>query len=87
MFFEFIKGLQPEKLEKAGTVYFRKTRAEGVVPQILEFKASRDSGKSFQQFFRDFPGIFLGNAQADPSNSHSLLEFSDTVEVFRGIRM
>ena len=34
-------------------------------------------GKIFQQFSRDFPGVFLGNPQTDPGNSHSLLEFSE----------
>ena len=50
------------------------------VPQMLEFKAFRNSGNFFQQFSRDFPGIFLGNARADPRNSHSLLEFSEFCE-------
>ena len=48
------------------------------VPEILEFVAFRDSGKIFQQFSQDFPGVFLENARADPGNSHSLLEFSDS---------
>ena len=47
------------------------------VPEILEFVASRDSGKTFQQFSRDFPGVFLGNPRTHPTNSHSLLEFSE----------
>ena len=47
------------------------------VPEILEFVAFRDSGKVFQQFSRDFPGVFLENPRTDPGNSHSLLEFSD----------
>ena len=47
------------------------------VPQILEFIAFRDSGKFFQQFSRDFPGVFLENPRTDPGNSHSLLEFSE----------
>ena len=46
------------------------------VPEILEFVAFRDSGKFFQQFSRDFPGVFLGNPRTHPTNSHSLLEFS-----------
>ena len=48
------------------------------VPEILEFAAFRDSGKVFQQFSRDFPGVFLENPRTDPGNSHSLLEFSDS---------
>ena len=47
------------------------------VPQILEFIAFRDSGKFFQRFSRDFPGVFLESPRTDPGNSHSLLEFSD----------
>ena len=47
------------------------------VPQIPEFIAFRDSGKFFQQFSPDFPGVFLENPRTDPGNSHSLLEFSD----------
>ena len=86
-----------EKLEKAGTVGFKKHPARcgrwgqgpgsvdrrfpaGLpfpVPEILEFVAFRDSGKIFQQFSRDFPGVFLENPRKDPGNSHSLLEFSD----------
>ena len=46
------------------------------VPEIPEFVAFRDSGTFFQQFSRDFPGVFLGNPQTHPTNSHSLLEFS-----------
>ena len=42
-----------------------------------DFVAFRDSGRVFQQFSRDFPGVFLGNPRTDPGNSHSLLEFSD----------
>ena len=81
--------LESEKLEKAGTVDFKKkNRTEGQdkvqavsrfpaglpfpVPQILEFVAFRDSGKFFQQFCRDFPGVFLGNPRTDPGDSHSL---------------
>ena len=30
-------------------------------PEIVEFVAFRDSGKFFQQFSRDFPGLFLQN--------------------------
>ena len=47
------------------------------VPENLEFVAFRDSGKYFQQFSRDFPGVFLENPRTHPGNSHSLLEFSD----------
>ena len=47
------------------------------VPEVLEFVAFRDSGKFFQQYSRDFPGVFLGNPRTHPTNSHSLLEFSD----------
>ena len=47
------------------------------MPEILEFVAFRDSGKFFQQFSRDFPGVFPENPRPDPGNSHSLLEFSD----------
>ena len=47
------------------------------VPEALEFVAFRDSGKTIQQFSRDFPGVFLGNPRTDPGNSHSFLEFSD----------
>ena len=47
------------------------------VPEILDFAAFRDSGKVFQQFSRDFPGVFPENPRTDPRNSHSLLEFSD----------
>ena len=47
------------------------------VPEILEFVAFRDSGKFFQKFSRDFPGVFLGNPRIDPGNSHSLLKFSE----------
>ena len=69
-----------EKLEKAGTVDFKKTpHPEGrdkvpgsvdprfpaglhfPVPEVLEFVAFRDSGNVFQQFPRDFPGVFVGN--------------------------
>ena len=45
------------------------------VPEILEFAAFRDSGQFFQQFSRDFPGVFPENPRTDPGNSHSLLEF------------
>ena len=45
------------------------------VSEILEFVAFRKSGKHFQQFSRNFPGVFLENPQTDPGNSHSLLEF------------
>ena len=31
----------------------------------------------FQQFSRDFPGVFLENPRTDPGNRHSLLEFSE----------
>ena len=48
------------------------------VPEILDFVAFRDSGKIFQLFSRDFPGVFLENPRRDPGNSHSLLEFSDS---------
>ena len=44
-------------------------------PEILEFVAPRDLRNSFQELSRDFPGVFLGNPQTDPGNSHSLLEF------------
>ena len=47
------------------------------VPEILVFVAFGDSGKSFQQFSRNFPGTFLQNSRTDPRNSHSLLEFSE----------
>ena len=47
------------------------------VPEILEFVAFRDSREIFQQYSRDFPGVFLGNPRTHPTNSHSLLEFSD----------
>ena len=52
------------------------------VPKILEFIAFGASGKFFQQFSRDFPGVFLGNPRTDPGNSHSLLEFSDPPIIF-----
>ena len=52
------------------------------VPQILEFIAFRDSGKNFQQFSRDFIGVFLENPRTDPGNSHSLLEFSELRKLF-----
>ena len=89
------KGFSSEKLEKAGTVDFKKhparkvgTRSPAVwaqgspfpVLEIPEFVAFRDSGKFFQQFSRDFPGVFLENPRTDPGNSHSLLEFSDFSE-------
>ena len=48
------------------------------VPQILEFMAFRDPGKFFQQFSRNFPGVFLANPRTVPGNSHSLLEFSES---------
>ena len=48
------------------------------VPEILEFVAFRDSGKSFRQFSWDLPGVFLGNPRTDPGNSHSLLQFSES---------
>ena len=75
-------------LEQAGTVDSKKTpRTEGgdkvpaglplPVPEILEFVALCDSGKIFQLFSRDFPGVFLENPRTDPGNSHSLLELSD----------
>ena len=79
-------------LEKAGTVDFKKHTARKVgarsravstqglpfpVPEILELVAFCDSGKFFQLFSRDFPEIFLGNPRTDPTNSHSLLEFSE----------
>ena len=47
------------------------------VPEILEFVAFRDSGKFFQQFSGDFPGLFLQNPWTDLGNSHSLLGFSE----------
>ena len=47
------------------------------VPEIQEFVAFRDPGKFFQQFSRDFPGVFPENPRTDPGNSHSLLEFSE----------
>ena len=85
------------KLEKAGTVDFKKHphgrwgKGPGCadprvpaglpfpVPEILEFLAFRASEKFFQQFSRDFPGVFLENPRTDPGNSHSLLEFSEKV--------
>ena len=48
------------------------------VPEVLEFVAFRRPGKIFQQFSRDFPGVFPENPRTDPGNSHSLLEFSDS---------
>ena len=36
------------------------------VPEILEFVAFRDSGNVFQEFSRDFPGVFLENPRANP---------------------
>ena len=36
------------------------------VPQILEFVAFRDPGNFFQQFSRNFPGVFLENPRTDP---------------------
>ena len=33
------------------------------VPEILEFVAFRDSGKIFEQFSPDFPGVFLRKPQ------------------------
>ena len=53
------------------------------VPEILEFLAFRDPGKIFQQFSRDFPGVFPENPRTDPGNSHSLLEFSELSTVTR----
>ena len=47
------------------------------VPQILEFVAFPYSGKFFQHFSCNFPGVFPENPRTDPGNSHSLLEFSD----------
>ena len=47
------------------------------MPEILEFVAFRDSGTIFQQFSRDFPGVFPENPRTDPGNSRSLLEFSE----------
>ena len=47
------------------------------VPEILEFVAFRDSGRFFQQFSRDFPGVFPENPRTDPGNSRSPLKFSD----------
>ena len=43
--------------------------------QNLQHFAIRE--KFFQQFSRDFPGVFLENPRTDPGNSHSLLEFSE----------
>ena len=51
------------------------------VPEIREFVAFRDSGKIFQQFSRSFPGTFLQNSCTDPGNSHSLLEFSEILQL------
>ena len=51
------------------------------VPEILEFVAFRDPGNIFQQFSRNFPGVFLDNPRTDSGNSHSLLEFSDQCEI------
>ena len=38
-----------------------------LVPEILEFVAFCDLGKFFQQFSRDFPGVFPENPRTDPS--------------------
>ena len=39
------------------------------VPQILEFVAFRDSGKFFQQFSRDFPGVFPEFSRRTPEQT------------------
>ena len=46
-------------------------------PARLPFPLLCAPGKIFQQFSRDFPGVFLANPRTDPRNSHSLLEFSE----------
>ena len=43
------------------------------VPEILEFVAFGASGKIFQQFSRDFPGVFLENPRTDPAAFSSFL--------------
>ena len=42
------------------------------VPEILEFVAFRDSGKLFQQFSRDFPGVFFENPRTTKNNSQGV---------------
>ena len=78
-----------KKLEKAGTVDFKNTPGQGSgsvdprfpaglpfpVPEILEFVAFRDSGKTlFPAISWDFHGVLLENPRTDPGNSHSPLE-------------
>ena len=45
------------------------------VPEIIEFVAFRDSGKFFQQFSRDFPGVFLENPQQIPETATAFSSF------------
>ena len=45
------------------------------VPEILEFAAFRDSGKIFQQFSRDFPGVVLGNPEQTPETATAFSSF------------
>ena len=47
----------------------------GLLPLNLKHFAIRENVP--RNFPRDFSGVFLGNARADPRNGHSLLEFSD----------
>ena len=45
------------------------------VPEILEFVAFRDSGKIFQQFFRDFREFSSGTPEQTPEAATAFSSF------------
>ena len=47
------------------------------VPEMVEFVAFRDSGKFFQQFSRDCPGVFLGSPEQTPEQPQPRDECSE----------
>ena len=78
------------KLEKPVTVDFKKHPTQKVgtrsrfptglpfpVPEILEFILFCDPGKISSNLPIAFPEFSLGSPRTHPTNSHSLLEFSD----------
>ena len=56
----------------------------GLPFQVLQSLAFRDTEKLSSIFPKIFPEISSGNPRTDPRNSHSLLEFSDTMRTLLG---
>ena len=92
--------LVSEKLERAGTVDFKKTpRTEGrakVLTQGSRQVCLPRCPKSYnlqhfvtrEEFSSDFPGTFLRNPRTEPGNSHSLLELKNfLLWVIRGVKL